>query len=187
MRPSRRALTHLFAVGLLTLAPAAASQAPETPEQVAQHYLRAMAAQQWDTLAALMHPAALRQLRSLLAPLFESPTMDGSREELLGVRSLSEAQALSDKAVFAAFMGRISQSQGQAMEILRDSRIQLIGHVAEGTDTVHVVYRMNYEKGDAAVSKMDVFSMQRMGGTWRGLLAADFRMLGAMLRRHAGS
>lgn len=186
MRPSR-AFAHLLIVALLILAPAAASQAPETPEQVAQHYLRAMSAQQWDTMAALMHPAALRQLRSLLAPLFESPTMDGSREELLGVHSLSEAKTLSDRAVFATFMGRLLQSQEQVMGILRDSRIQVIGHVPEGTDTVHVVYRMNYEKDDAAVSKMDVFSMQRMGDAWRGLLAGDFRMLGAMLRRHAGS
>jgi hypothetical protein len=149
--------------------------------------MRAMKAQQWDSMAYLMHPYALHQMHELLGPLFEAPSMDGPRQELLGVRTLAEARALSDTAVFVALISRVMTSQAQVMEFLRDATVQVIGHVEEGRDTVHVVYRMHYEKGEAAISKMDVVSMQRMGNTWRALLSADLRMLGAMLRRQAGT
>jgi len=103
----------------------------------------------------------------------------------LGVHSLKEAQDLSDAAFFAAFISHLMHSKAEITEFLRDSKIQVIGHVTEGADTVHIVYRLDYEKGDVGVAKMDVFSMRRMGRTWRGLLSGDFRMLGAMLRRQA--
>ncbi len=177
---------YCFAVGFLALATAVLpGQVAETPEQVAGRYLRAMSAQQWDTMAALMHPGALRQLRSLLAPLVEAPSLDGARQDLLGIHSLKEAQALSDAALFAAFIAHILNAKAGVMDVLRDSKIQVIGHVPEGSDTVHIVYRLDYEKEGVGVSKMDVFSMQRMGNTWRGLLSGDFRMLAAMLRRQA--
>lgn len=148
-------------------------------------YINALSAQQWDTMASLMHPAALHQLRIILAPLFDAPSLDESREQLLGVHSQSEARGLSDRAVFVALMSRVLASQGQLMDILQRAKIQIVGHVMEGSDTVHVVYRMSIEDSTAAFSKMDVFSMLRLGDTWRGLLSADFRMLGAMLRRRA--
>jgi hypothetical protein len=103
----------------------------------------------------------------------------------LGVHSLKEAQALSDAAFFAAFISHIMHSKAEVIDFLRDSKIEVIGHVVQGADTVHIVYRLDYEKDDVGVSKMDVFSMRRMGNTWRGLLSGDFRMLGAMLRRQA--
>ncbi len=98
---------------------------------------------------------------------------------------MKEAQALSDAALFAAFIAHILNAKAGVMDVLRDSKIQVIGHVPEGSDTVHIVYRLDYEKEGVGVSKMDVFSMQRMGNTWRGLLSGDFRMLAAMLRRQA--
>src|SRR5690242_15626866 len=103
MRLQRHHCHYLFAVGFLALAtPPLPGQVAETPEQVAGRYLRAMSAQQWDTMAALMHPGALHQLHSLLAPLVEAPSLDGARQDLLGVHSLKEAQALSDTTFFAA-------------------------------------------------------------------------------------
>jgi len=181
--------SHALALAFLACAaaPALSQRDSATPEQVAARYMQAMKAQQWDSMAYLMHPYALHQLRALLGPLFEAPSMDGPRQELLGVRTLAAAQALSDTAVFVALISRLMGSQAQFTEFLRDATMQVIGHVPEGRDTVHVVYRMSYEKGEAAVSKMDVVSMQRMGNTWRALLSGDLRMLGAMLRRQAGT
>lgn len=180
---------HALAVTLVAFAavPLVSQQNAETPEQVAARYMQAMRSRQWDSMAVLMHPVALHQLREVLGPLFESPTMDSVRQELLGVPTLAQARALSDTAVFAALISRIMVSQAQLQDFMHDATIQFLGHVPEGQDTVHVVYRMSYDKGPAAISKMAVFSMLRMGNTWRGLLAMDLRMLGAMLRRSAGT
>ena len=64
------------ALALLTVlaTPLATQQATETPEQVAARYLHALSVQQWDSMAFLMHPYALHQLRDALAPLFEAPS-----------------------------------------------------------------------------------------------------------------
>jgi hypothetical protein len=190
-RRSDRILTKAFALaaisGALATGRLAAQTPAETPEQVAGRYLHAMAAQQWDSMAVLMHPYALQQLHTLLAPLVESPTLDAAREQLLGVHSLAEARALSDTAFFAAFLGHVLVKQPGVLDVLQRSRIDLIGHVAEGPDTVHIVYRLNYSNGEVAVTKMDIFPMQRFGATWRGLLNGDFRPLAAMLRRQSRS
>ena len=189
MRLFRLSPAPVLALAALTLmpAPAAAQTAGESPEHVATRYINALRTQQWDSMALLMHPVALHQLREVLAPLFEAPSLDDAREHLLGVRSLSGAKALSDNGVFVALMSHGVGSQAQLMEFMRKASVQIIGHVPEGRDTVHVVYRMTFEDGTAAVAKMDVFSMQRLGDTWRGLLSIDLRMLGAMLRRRAGT
>jgi hypothetical protein len=85
-------------------------------------------------------------------------------------------QVLPDKAidvfVGAAFPGVMRRREVEAGPCARAWCI-----------TVHVVYRMSIEDSSAAISKLDVFPLRRMGVTWRGLLAADFRMLGAVLRR----
>jgi hypothetical protein len=173
---------------LLLAAASADSHAAQTPEQVAQTYIGALRAQRWETMASLMHPEALSQLRDLLGPLFEAPSMSSAREQLLGVRTVAEARALSDSGVFVAFISRSMKSEAQIGDVLRDSNIQLIGHVPEGKDTVHVVYRMVFFVDNvASFSKMDLFSLKRLGSTWRGLLTGDLRPLAAMLRRQARS
>jgi len=70
MRLRQHRSRYLFAVSLLALVTAPLpGQVAETPEQVAARYLQAMSAQQWDTMAALMHPGALSQLRSSCSAL----------------------------------------------------------------------------------------------------------------------
>jgi hypothetical protein len=165
----------------------AAAKLPATPEAIADQFVHALGARHWETMVGLMHPAALHELRMMLAPLTESPSLDKERLQLLGVRSLMQAQALSDSAFSVAFLSRALSAKPELLDFIRDSRIEIIGQLSEGPDTVHVVYRMTYQKGEVAVSKMDVFSLRRMGNTWRGLLSMDLRMLGAMLRREARS
>ena len=186
MSPHRVLLRALVVLVLAPLAPSAVTaQAAETPEHVAERYVRALKAQQWDSMAYLMHPLALRQLRELLTPLFESPKLGAARAELMGDSSLSDVRALSDTAVFSLFMSHLMRSQAQVMEFMRTARVAFLGHVAEGPDTVHVVYRMTIEDTAFAVSKMDIISLQRLGDSWRALLTADLRPLAAMLRREA--
>ena len=74
------------------------------PEHVAQQYTEALRAGDWTHMAELMHPDALRELRILFDPLFDLPAANDALPELLGVRTLDEARALSDTGLFAGFM-----------------------------------------------------------------------------------
>jgi hypothetical protein len=132
-------------------------------------------------MAILMHPDALRELRRLMAALFEAPNADALREQLLGIKTLAEAKALSDTAVFEALMRATSQ-RAEMAEALRSATVQLLGHVNEGVDTTHVVYRMAMTIDSIPITRMDVMTLARSPYGWRGLLKGDLSALAARLR-----
>lgn len=163
-------------------APTWAQARSESPQQVARHFMQAVQAGDWTGMAALMHPAALRQLRELLTVLVEAPKADDIRQQLLGVSTIAEARALSDTALFAALMRRTTQQSAGLADVLRSAQTEILGQVDEGRDTTHVVYRMTMTVEGAPVTKMDVMSLARSPDGWRGLLKGDISALAAAIR-----
>src|SRR6267378_693986 len=160
---------------------AAQAQSAETPEQVTERFIAAMRAADWQGMAALRHQNALKQMHELLAGVFESPNAGPIRQQLLGVTTVQQAQAMSDTAVFAALMRMTTQDAGVA-ELLKSAKVQVLGHVNEAPDTVHVVYRMVMTINGIPITKMDVMSLARSPVGWRGLLKGDFSALAAGIR-----
>ena len=164
----------------------APAQTAETPEQVTERFVAAMRAADWNGMAALMHQNALKEMRQLLAGVFEAPNGGPIRQQLLGVTTVPQAQALSDTAVFAALM-RTTTQDADVAELLRSARVQVLGHVNEGADTVHVVYRMAMTINGIPITKMDVMSLARSPVGWRGLLKGDVTALAAGIRAAVGN
>ena len=175
----RRSFGVLFS--LLLISSPLSSQATETPEQVAGRFVAAMSAEDWQGMGTLMHPMALKEMRQFLAVLFEMPDADEFRQRLLGVKTLGDAQALSDTAVFVSLMKNMSEQAGIGA-MLRSAKVQMMGHVNQGKDTAHVVYRMSMTMEGIPISKMDVMSLARSPVGWRGLLQGDISALGAGIR-----
>src|SRR5213594_2183319 len=159
----------------------APAQTAETPEQVTERFVAAMRAADWNGMAALMHQNALKEMRQLLAGVFESPNGGPIRQQLLGVTTVQQAQALSDTAVFAALM-RTTTQDADVAELLKSAKVKVLGHVNEGSDTVHVVYRMAMTINGIPITKMDVMSLARSPVGWRGLLKGDVSALAAGIR-----
>jgi hypothetical protein len=67
-------------------------------------------------------------------------------------------------------------------EALRSARIQMLGHVNEGGDTTHVVYRMALTIDSIPITRMDVMTLARSPQGWRGLLKGDVSALAARIR-----
>ena len=159
----------------------AQAQTAETPEQVTERFVAAMRAADWNGMASLMHQNALKEMRQLLAGVFETPNAGQMRQQLLGVTTVQQAQALSDTAVFASLM-RMTTQDADVAELLRSAKVQVLGHVNEGADTVHVVYRMAMTINGIPITKMDVMSLARSPVGWRGLLKGDVTALAAGIR-----
>jgi len=159
----------------------AQAQTVETPEQVTERFVAAMRAADWNGMAALMHQNALKEMRQLLSGVFEAPNGAQIRQQLLGVTTVQQAQALSDTAVFASLM-RMTTQDADVAELLRSAKVQVLGHVNEGADTVHVVYRMAMTINGIPITKMDVMSLARSPVGWRGLLKGDVTALAAGIR-----
>lgn len=179
--------------GLIALLSAAlilplSAQAPvtaETPEQVARNYSEAVFRGEWQTAAAFMHPRALREFRELFVPIVNTAGMEELREQFFGAATAGALSAMSDTAVFAAFIERIVGEQGEMADAMRTARVTAYGHVAGGADTVLVVSRTTMRVEGVEVSQFEVIPMLRHGETWRALLRADFTNMAAMLRRSA--
>ena len=159
----------------------AQAQTVETPEQVTERFVAAMRAADWNGMASLMHQNALKEMRQLLSGVFEAPNGAQIRQQLLGVTTVQQAQALSDTAVFASLM-RMTTQDADVAELLRSAKVQVLGHVNEGADTVHVVYRMAMTINGIPITKMDVMSLARSPVGWRGLLKGDVTALAAGIR-----
>jgi len=159
----------------------AQAQTVETPEQVTERFVAAMRAADWNGMASLMHQNALKEMRQLLSGVFEAPNGAQIRQQLLGVTTVQQAQALSDTTVFASLM-RMTTQDADVAELLRSAKVQVLGHVNEGADTVHVVYRMAMTINGIPITKMDVMSLARSPVGWRGLLKGDVTALAAGIR-----
>ena len=158
----------------------------QSVEAVASQYLDAMRTGDWTAMAQLMHPNALRDLRAFLEPALRAPSGEEFRAQFLGLTSADEALALSDTAVFARFVQFFTEQNPTVAQALATAEIEVVGHVPEGADTVHVVYRMRMTVMGTPVSRMDVFSLARSGGTWRGLLKGDMSAMANALQRAFG-
>jgi hypothetical protein len=185
----RTCIVALLLVALTARAPQAQAvpaqtasvQTVETPEQVTERFIAAMRAADWNGMASLMHQNALKEMRQLLSGVFEAPNAGPIRQQLLGVTTVQQAQALSDTAVFASLM-RTTTQDADVAELLRSAKVQVLGHVNEGADTVHVVYRMAMTINGIPITKMDVMSLARSPVGWRGLLKGDVTALAAGIR-----
>lgn len=185
----RASITLLLLVSLTARAPQAQSaqaqtaqaQTAETPEQVTDRFITALRTGDWKGMASLMHQNALKEMRNLLAGVFEAPNAGPIRQQLLGVTTAEQSKALSDTAVFASLM-RMTMQDADVAELLKSAKVQVLGHVNEGADTVHVVYRMAMSVNGIPISKMDVMSLARSPVGWRGLLKGDVSALAAGMR-----
>lgn len=159
-----------------------------TPEAVAARYLSAMQAGDWTGMAAVMHPDALQQLRELMDPLFTStvPEAEAFRQQFLGVRTAAEAAALSDTTVFTNFVRGLNARNPPAAQALSEARIEQIGHVTEGTDVAHVVYRATLDVEGMSVTNVSVMTLKRSGDGWGVLLTGDYSSLATALRQALG-
>jgi hypothetical protein len=97
--------------------------------------------------------------------------------------SIDEVKALSDRDFFARFMGNVLGISNAKLEGHR-----VIGKVAEGGDTMHVVARSTATAEGVSVTQMEVVTVNRTPQGWRLALSGEFEgMAKAMQRAQIGA
>lgn len=153
---------------------------PEAAEAAATELVAAMTAADWAGMAERMHPAALRELRELLEPMFRIPEMTELREQVLGVSTVQAMAQLPDGAFFAGLMRMSLMRDPLAGSILETASYSPVGVVMEG-DTAHVVGRMVMKPEGIPITKMEVSSFLVHDGRWLALLSGDLSAIAAVL------
>lgn len=154
------------------------SVAATSPESIGRRYSTAPQAGDWDAAARLMHPEATRKFRAMIEPAAKADTSGKMALMFMGVESTSAVATLSDAAFYARVLRNLTSRPGMK-EVLAGSQVTIIGHVKEGTDLAHVVYRTRMSVQFINVEKVETMSLRRMGNTWGMLLSGGIEGLAA--------
>jgi hypothetical protein len=184
-RPTLRLAAALLVAGAGPAVPALAQDASQTPEQVTQAFLQATRDTNWARMAALLHPTALAQFHSFFAPVLQCQTPEANeiRRQIFGITSAVETARTPDSVLVAALFRTMAKQDRGFADVLRTAQLQMLGHVTEGPDTVHVVSRLTIVLDSMTLGQMEVVSLARDGPTWRVLLKSDFSALAVLFRR----
>ena len=190
-----RAAAMAIVVGLsLGVAPSADGQPPPaaagaagSPEAFAARYVEALRNQRWGDAAALMHPEALAELRALFAPIMEHPEGAEVGRQMFGVADSAEFARTSDVALFESFLRTVAEGSPEFATAMTGATTQFLGHVDEGPNLTHVVFRLTMAVEKLSISKLDVMSLRRLGGEWRAVLTGDVRGIAEAVRRQVGA
>ena len=174
-------------ISLLFSASAAQGQSASTPEAAARQYFTLMQKADWNAAASLMHPDALKQFKSFFQVLAEADSAAEVTSTFFGVQGAQEFRALPAAEVYSRMMRSLASMSPEMMQAMTSMRGDVIGSVPEGSDVVHVVYRMHMGVDDVSMSKLQVISFRRSGDIWLGLLTGDMQGLIQSLSRATNS
>ena len=162
----------------------------KSPEAVAARALSALKENRIADFARAMHPDALKQLRSTLLGVVDAAEKKERVDEVLSlfkdVESAADLRKLDDVAFFTAFFEGAMDKQPRLRNAFRGMTLDVIGHVSEGADVIHVVYRGTVTQGGIKVSKMSVMSLKADGDDWGMLLTGDIENTAAILKLQFG-
>ena len=183
----RPSVLGLGALCLALLSSAAAAQSRvETPEAVTRQYAAAMRANDWVGTAHLMHPDALAHFRRMLLPILAADSSGQLCRRLFDASSSAELAALPDEELFARFFRTLVNDAPELHAMFTGADLVPVGHVLEGDDVAHVVFRMKVAADGVTLTRVQAVSLRRVGRTWRVLLSGDFEGLAAALARRTG-
>jgi hypothetical protein len=190
---SRSLLLRLAVLGATLFVPASRGvaqvvqqQQAETPEAVTRQYGAAMRANDWVGTAELMHPDALAKFRRMFLPLVAADSSGALCRRLFAASSVAELVGLPDAELFARFFRTLVSGEPELSGMFAGADLEPVGHVLEGSDVAHVVFRMKVAADGVTLTKMQAVSLRRVGPTWRVLLSGDFEGLAAALARRTG-
>ncbi|HEU4642497.1 MAG TPA: hypothetical protein VFS44_08590 [Gemmatimonadaceae bacterium] len=160
---------------------ARAAAAATTPEAFAQRYIATLTSGDYAANAKLMHPAALASIRRFVTVLGEKDPSGSALKQLLDVPDTSAVRTLTDEQLYERFLRRTMGAQAELAAAMRSAKVDVLGHVDEGTDMTHVLYRLRLEIDGVEMRKVDVLTLKRDRGEWRAMLSADIDNLVARL------
>ena len=175
--------TALLTATLLLPLPVGAqtiSEVTETPEGAAELFIRSVRAIRWSTAAQFLAPEALDQFRVTVTMMTDADTTGAVREYLVATDSLGLLD-LPPGEVFSRSIGALIEDMPGLMHSIYDRDDDVIGHVPEGQDDAHVVYRTT-ARLSGAVSEIKVMQMRRGPDGWRVLWSDELEVLDAALR-----
>lgn len=186
-RSVRRPLAALVLTVALCVAGAAPVWAADlkpdaSPEAVLQESFRRMQASEWAATADVFDPAALKQLREMLAPILESDQGAGVASLFFGDDATpASLKSMNDQAFFAGMMSTLMRVSGGTLESQ-----EVLGGVAEGPDRMHMVVRNKAGAMGMSITQMEVVTLNKTPQGWRLALSGKMEGMAQALKQLGG-
>lgn len=148
--------------------------AQQTPEEVVARYFETFRTGDYAANAAMMDPAALEELKSSMTQLVDLAGAEpaGELEATFGVSTAEELRALPAATLYERML-RSTLGRAEVAEVMASAEMDVIGHVAEGEDLAHVVYRMRMRVGETEVDQVQLAPLRRTADGWRVMLTGS--------------
>lgn len=165
----------------------APSAAPGSPESTLARAMDEMNHDRIEKFTDEMHPDALKSFRTSMMAIVDAADKDGKSGQLIplfdGVKSVADLKALDDRQFFVKYLRGVMAMQPGLKKAMAGAKIDMLGHVDEGSDKTHVVYKLTLEFDGTPIEKMTVNSLQKQGSKWALLLSGDTEGMVAMMKQ----
>lgn len=152
-----------------------------TPDSTAALFLRSLRAIRWDTAARLIHDDTLERFKTSTRMMAAADASGEVSAYLVGADSTALPD-LTAAEVFERAVGAVIDDMPGLMHSIYDRDDEVLGHVREGADTAHVVYRTT-ARLSGAVPEVKVMQLARAGNEgWRVRWSDELEILEAALR-----
>ena len=172
-------------VAMLVVAPVGAVETVAAkPEEVAQQMLALTRAGDWTGYAELLHPEALVAFQRMFREIVAGDASHEAGKQLFGVADLAAFDALPASEVFQRMMATLTKIP-QFAAALASAEGVIVGSVAEGSDLVHVVFRLSASAESLTFSRVSAMTLRKFDGQWRALLSGNIEGIAAALAARA--
>jgi hypothetical protein len=136
------------------------------PDSVAAEFQASLLGVGWRAAASRLHPEALEEFHYLMTLMVEMDTTGGPIDKLYPQGGLPEFYARSHEEVFLRVMEVLTLDAEGLVHALVVRDVEILGHVSEGAELAHVVYRST-ARLSGADPELRILTMKRSGDRWR--------------------
>lgn len=170
-------------VSLATVQRASAQTLQEltaSPDSAATLFIRSIRSMRWSTAAQFMDPEPLGLFHDVVTMITE-PDPSGDLLGYLTGTDTTAYRALDAREVFDRALTTLTGDMPGLTYSLQDRDDEFLGHVMEGADSAHVVYRTQ-SRLSGALPEVKVMQMRRGPAGWRVLWSDELDVLETALR-----
>lgn len=182
MRPGAIGASLLW-VAFAAMAPSVRGQSlaemTATPEMTAEVFLRSIRSIRWSAAAQFIDAQTLERFTATVTMMSEADTTGTVRRFLTSADAAGLA-GMTPARVFDRAIGAMIEEMPGLMHSLFDRDDRVMGHVTDGADEAHVVYR-TIARISGATSEVKVMQLRRNPVGWRVVWSDELEVLNAAL------
>lgn len=176
-RASLLATASALFLMLCSHATGSAPPKPGSPEEIVSKAINAVNHGRIDDFVKAIDPDALEEFRAAVVETIDEGVKRVGEAKILesfpGVKSIKALKSLDGPHLLAGVIRR-RLSDPAAKKALASTQVDVYGHITEGENTAHVVYRSKMKGGENEMIRMQVITLRKSGEAWKMTMPDEF-------------